>query len=385
MSLGDVKYQPSAQRLLQRALLRRRVPHAYLFHGPDGVGKETLALGLAGVLLCAEPKDVTLGGAERDEIGLEGLRTSCGTCDDCLALGADTHPDLHLVYRQLNRDHPEADVRKRKALALGVDVIRHFLIARAGLTPARGRAKVFIVRDADRMTTQAQNALLKTLEEPPPATFIMLLVCAADRMLATTLSRCQTIAFDALPTSFVRRRLETLAPGLSDAQLDFCAEASNGSLGRAVQYAQEDLFAVNAHVVDNLIQLDGHHASQMANAWADQAKSLAERYRKQDPDITETEAKRRGLKSLLQLSATWYADLLRFASGDGPAPVNSDRRADLKRVLGTLNAESAAMAVLRITQTERELDLNANSQLCVESLLNDLARINAGKSLSLQP
>jgi DNA polymerase-3 subunit delta' len=95
------------------------------------------------------------------------------------------------VHRYLIKEHPESDVRKRKGLEISVDVLRHFVIERTALTPIRGRAKVFVIREADSMTTQAQNALLKTLEEPPGPTFIILLVSALDGLLPTTLSRCQ--------------------------------------------------------------------------------------------------------------------------------------------------------------------------------------------------
>ncbi len=83
--------------MIQRAVSGDRVPHAYLFHGPDGVGKERLALGLAELLLCAEPMNRSVEGGQTNAIGLEQLRVGCGKCADCRMVAAETHPDLHLV------------------------------------------------------------------------------------------------------------------------------------------------------------------------------------------------------------------------------------------------------------------------------------------------
>jgi len=294
-----------------------------------------------------------------------------------------------MVYRQLGREHPDPEVRRRKALDLGVDVVRHFVIDKVGLTPIRGRAKVFILREADRMTVQAQNALLKTLEEPPGATVIILLVSSMDRLLPTTLSRCQAVRFDALPTPFIHAKLTALTPEVEADRLDWSARHGEGSLGRAMQDTADNLFEVNERMHDGLVQLsaDTRRASPKGNPagevrsgeivkfWLDEAKSLGERYRKRDPDITETEASRRGLKSVFELAAVWYADLLRCGSGDESAVVNRHWITQIRQAAERLDVQAAAEAVSRIARAGRQLDLNANTQLCVEALLSDLARL----------
>ena len=382
MSLLEVKHQGGAQRLIQRAMQRRRVPHAYLFHGPDGVGKEMLALGLAQVLLCSRPAEIGVDAAEQDSVGVDRLRVGCGECEDCHALGTQVHPDLHLIYRQLGREHPDPVVRRRKALRISIDVLRHFVIQKVGLTPARGRAKVFIIREADRMAAPAQNALLKTLEEPPSATVIILLAGAADQLLPTTRSRCQVVRFDALPTTFVRAKLVELVPDLPAEQVDWYARYSEGSLGRAVQSSADDLFELNGRVVEGLSQLTGRRGDVLVEAWTEEAKSLGECYRKRDPDISDTEARQRGLKSVFQLAATWYADLLRFESGDSTGVVNAGLSAQVERAGRRFDVERATDAIGRIVRAERQLDLNANAQLCVETLLSDLARIGAAEGVA---
>ena len=375
MSLGNVKHQAYAQRLIRRAVMQGRIPHAYLFHGPDGVGKETFALGLAQLLLCNSPVDTKLETEQAKSVGVGELRMGCAECEECRAVELRTHPDLHLIYRQLNREHPDPVVRKRKALDLGVDVLRHFVIEKVGLTPIRGRAKVFIIREADRITVQAQNALLKTLEEPPGTTFIILLVTAVDRLLPTTLSRCQAVQFDALPTAFVQDRLVALLPQSSPEQIEWYARFGNGSLGGALQCAEDDLYGLNQHVLDELADLPTRRTDDLMRSWTDMSKSLGASYRKHDPDITDTEAGRRAFKSIFRLAATWYADILRVGSGDKSAIVNADRRSQIARTAGSLRPSTAAQAINRIAHAEHHLDLNANTQLCIETLLTDLAYI----------
>ena len=380
MSLAEVCYQGHAQRLLQRAIDGGRLHHAYLFHGPDGVGKERFALGLAQYLLCDQP---AVHGTDVKLVGLESLRAGCGECEDCRSVAAGSHPDLHLIYRQLNREHPDPTVRKRKALEIGVDVLRHFVIEKVGRTPARGRAKVFVIREADRITAQAQNALLKTLEEPPGATVLVLLVRSLDKLLPTTLSRCQPIRFDTLPTAFVRERLAALLPDLAGDQLDWYARYADGSVGMATERAGDELHALNLAVAAELAALSSGAAAgrpdRVAKAWTEKSKGLGERYRKRDPEITDTEAGRRGLKAIFHLASAWYADVMRVGGGDTEGVVNAGIR-DQLTAAATRIAQSAAIdAVKRLSQAEGHLDRNVNVQLCVETLVNDLARIGRGE------
>lgn len=391
MSLADVLHQGSAQQRIQRAVSRDRIPHAYLFHGPDGVGKEKFALGLAKFLLCEKPVDQELDAQRAAAVGLERLRDACGVCDACRFVLAGTHPDLHLVYRQLNREHPEPEVRKRKALGIGVDVLRHFIIEKVGLTPTLQRAKVFVVREADRMTEQAQNALLKTLEEPPGSTIIILLAAATDRLLPTTLSRCQVVRFDALPTEFIRRRLAEAWKDLPQEQTAWYARVGAGSLGRAMRCAEEKLFEVNERLTRSLVTLaspDNDASAETSSRgdwskmWIDESKALGDLHRKRDPEISDTEAGRRGLKAIFELASTFYADLLRWGSGHESAVVNAAGLSDLEAAAKRVDVNQAIKAVNRLAEAERQLDLNTNAQLCVEVLINDLAGICRGNATS---
>jgi DNA polymerase-3 subunit delta' len=368
--------------MIRNAIRRHRVPHAYVFHGPDGVGKETFAWRLAQIFLCGrassfEPPAGIFGdvpGSSKTDSA--DLSEACGRCEDCRAVRRETHPDLHVIDRFLHRQHPEPDVRKRKGLELSVDVIRHFLIERVGLTPIRGRAKVFIVREADRMNDQAQNALLKTLEEPPGTTYIILLVVSLDRLLPTTQSRCQMVRFDALPEDFVRNKIAEHHPEITHAQGAWYARMSEGSIGKALHALELQLYPVNERLRD-----EWSKAQPSIKTWMDTAEKLAGQFQQADPEISDTEATRRGLQTVLRLVAEWYAEGLRVrltsvqSTSGKPPPSPTGGTASSNRAAASLSLEQAAEAVERVVRAERQLDLNANPQLCIECLVNDLAAI----------
>lgn len=358
MSLTDTKHQPLAHLQVQRALARDRVPHAYIFHGPEGVGKETFARGMAQLLLCSAPIKQESDPADAAS-GLTETMIGCGTCDDCRTVAAGTHADLHMIYRQLHRQHSDPAVRKRKGLELGVDVIREFLIDKVARTAQRGRAKVFIIREADLLNVEAQNALLKTLEEPPGATYLILLVASLDYLLPTTQSRCQIVRFQSLPEDFVQRRLHELRPPLKGAQLSWYAAFSNGSIGDALLAADNGLFELSNRLAEMINAKQGG-AAELIRFFTEESKSLGEQFSKRDSEITDTESARRGLKTLFRLAADHYADQMR-------------RFAERRQTRTEQPLEGLATCVERLARAEQQLDLNANVQLVVEALANDLA------------
>ncbi len=372
MSIFEVRRQPRAHRIIQRALSSGRLPHAYVFHGPDGVGKELMADRLARILLCEGPIRPT---EPPEELGgyTGPLCDACGRCQDCVLTRAGTHPDLHLIHRELHRYHPDPTVRNRKGLELTVDVIRHFVIAAVGTKPARGRAKVFVIREADRITHQAQNALLKTLEEPPAATFLVLLAAGLDKLLPTTKSRCQSVPFGPLPTEFVAAKLSELVTGISPEDARSYAAMAQGSLGMAQRYCQDGLESYNERVIETLGRLGVVSVPRIAKQWLDDAKALGTEYRNRDKDISDTEAQRRGLKAIFSLVAAWFSDLLHVSAGGGEAVVNTGH---VRRLAAAgVGPRQAALAIRAAVDAERHLERNASTQLTVEALVIRLARI----------
>ena len=377
MSIFDVQYQDRAEDLIQRALAAERLPHAYLFHGPDGVGKETFALALAGLLLCPQPKSSRglQSARTEDRSSIQPQLQACRNCHDCRTTQAGTHPDLHLIYRQLIKYHDDAVVRRRKGLNLGVDVIRQFVIDKVGIKPSRGRAKVFVIRQADQITPQAQNALLKTLEEPPDTTFVILLVSSLDRLLPTTRSRCHLTPFGTLPAEFIADELVSRMPELSPERARLIARFSQGSLGVALRHAEDGLAEQNDQLVQALLELPAHPVARAVQKLANQASALGEGYRRRDPEITETEAQRRGLKVIFNLAATWYRDVLHTAVDSADLVANVTHADQLAAAARKLTPGRAVAAISRLAETEAQLDANVNTKLCLDALVIRLTHL----------
>src|SRR5438270_7993669 len=160
----------------QRIVRRGRLAHAYLFAGPPGVGKRLFADELARALLCENPP--------------AGRLEACDQCPSCLQVAAGTHPDFFVA------------VKPEDKLEFPIDVMRE-LCQSLSLKSARGRGKVAIVDDADDLNEESANCFLKTLEEPPPRSVLILIGTNPDRQLATICSRCQIVHFFALTSELL--------------------------------------------------------------------------------------------------------------------------------------------------------------------------------------
>jgi DNA polymerase III subunit delta' len=181
--------QPRATQLLTRALENGRVAHAYAFIGPAGSGRTDGALAFASALLCAQ------GG--------------CGACRDCRLAAARQHPDLHVIVPTPPEKNPK-----------GTPLIRldeiHELGRKAALRPAMAARKVFILDDAERMTVEGPQAFLKTLEEPPARTVMILVLPTSRALPATVLSRCQPVRFQPRTDPAVAESVEAALTLLED-------------------------------------------------------------------------------------------------------------------------------------------------------------------------
>ncbi len=222
MTLRAVRGQPGAVGALEQALTSGRMHHAYRFEGSEGTGRELSALGLAQALLCPEAPGV-----------------GCGTCSSCTRVVATTtdephvpvHPDVVLVERGL---YPKIETAKK---VIGVDQIRQVVVARAMFPPHEGRARVFIVRAAEEMNDNAANALLKTLEEPRPQTYFVLITSRADRLLPTIRSRSLPVRFRPLPEALVVELL--VERGVPKERAIEAAALADGSMTNALALADE--------------------------------------------------------------------------------------------------------------------------------------------------
>jgi DNA polymerase-3 subunit delta' len=352
------------------------MPHAYIFHGPDGVGKEMLAGRLSRLLLCPNRIAVEPPAGVASVGDSITYHDACEACEDCTLTAAGTHPDLHRVYRELNKFHPDTTIRNRKAVDLGVDVVRHFLIDAAATKPVRGQAKVFVIPEAERMSIAAQNALLKTLEEPPPTTYLLLLVRSMDRLLPTTRSRCQPVPFQLLPVAFVAERIRAERADVDPPVAEYVASLTGGRLGAAFAAIDDGYHEIKTSLGKRLVALAPGDALALSKSLLDTGKKLAEKAKERNKNASDTELTRVGLRALITMTAEFYRDALRRAAGATEGMTNADQAAliaTLAQRTGTIGADAA---IKHLTQAESNLDRNANVQLAIDALSIGLCRAN---------
>jgi DNA polymerase-3 subunit delta' len=335
--LQDILGQERAIETISRAYEAERLPHGLIFAGPIGVGKGTTARALAALFLCENPK---------------GTR-ACGKCESCVLMAAEpnpTHPDFHLVYRQLVRLEKE----KSKAIDLAVDVIRDYLVAPANHKALMNRGKGFVVKEADLMNAAAQNSLLKTLEEPAGRTLIILLTDQPQALLPTIRSRCQLVRFAPLEAKLVQRELEKREidkPTAAEA-----AELAEGSLGLALKWVEDGVVSAARELLEQIDTLiNGQAATNLADWFKKAADAYAEQQLKRDKLGSKDQATREGLSLYLKIAATRFRKRL-DEGGDADA------------------LERSCSAIDAIARAETYLDSNVNVALTFQQLAATLER-----------
>lgn len=312
--------QAQWQRMTQASNLGR-LPHALLLSGPDGVGKFRFAQSLAKSLLCHNPD------AEVE---------ACGKCESCLLFRAGNHLDLYLIQ-------PDAESKSNE---IKVDMIRE-LVEQLSLSSRSGGRKVVIIRPADRMNTSTANALLKTLEEPPGNSILMLLSALPARLPATILSRCQHVHFPMPPTGMV---LPWLREQLKlDDQAERLLHLSGGAPFGALALDE----AGELEQIDMLTR----ELLSLSSGQIDPVK-IAERWSKLD------------LSHTLRWMMCSLIDILRLqVSPQPPIIFNEDKHETLRYLAKRLNSASVQRVLAKVYEARRLVDSNLNPQLMLESLL----------------
>ena len=213
MAWSDLRGHDAARQQLLTAYQRGRLAHAYLFVGPEGVGKRRFATEFAKALLCDSPP---------------GPLESCGRCPACQQVTVGTHPDFLTAKRAEGENE------------LSIDTMREF-VNRLGLKSSRGSRKFGLVEEADEFNSSSANAFLKSLEEPPPGSVLVLLATSTDRQLPTILSRCQVVPFRPLSPSDLDAILQE--HGIADpTRRTRLIKLSGGSPGRALALSDDALW-----------------------------------------------------------------------------------------------------------------------------------------------
>jgi DNA polymerase-3 subunit delta' len=355
-TFDDVLGQSIAVSLLRRALAAGRLPHALLFQGPAAVGKATVARVLAGALLCDAP----------------GPAGPCGRCGSCRKLAHGNHPDSFTITRLPKRktaavaanDEDEADEDGPDAAAgkgtlrpfIVVDQIRD-LLEHVAFPPREGRARVILIDPADRMHAAAQNALLKTLEEPASRTVFVLVASRPHLLLPTVRSRCLTVRFAALPVPELARLL--VARGQSDAEALERAGLAGGRPGAALSLEPGSLRRRRDAVLAAL-ETCARGVQGLADVPAVVAALLGD-----DED---------GFLEGLEILEALLRDAALVAAGAAVERlVHADARERTAALGGRLGAPRAAAIVRSVERLRHDLRLNVNRTLVAEALLAAVA------------
>ncbi len=304
----------------QTAIKSGKISHAYILNGEKGSGKHVLARTFAAALNC------------------EGEERPCGECHSCRQAESKNHPDI-------------VEVTHDKPNSIGVEDIRTQLVDDVTIRPYSSPYKVYIVSDAEKMTPQAQNALLKTIEEPPKYVVILLLTTNASALLPTILSRCVMLNTKPIPDAEVREYLMEHVQ-IPDYQADICVAFAQGNIGKAVQLASSEKFgeikAAAVHLLTHAAEMDIADISAAVKAVADFKVDI---------------------RDYLDILAVWYRDVLYFkATNDADGIIFKENLRAIQEQTRTISYEGIEQILESIQKAKERLTANVNFELTMELL-----------------
>lgn len=379
MAWSSVLDQDRVVQTLRRALAQERVAHAYLLHGPDGVGKRAVAYEMARALQCPEQAD-----------------EACDACPTCRKTRRMVHPDVHVNLphpwsQEKDRDEDDIGARIRRLgenpyaaidyvrrpslsdpsetsnqqVYYRIDQVRQDIIQPMSLAKGEGKYKVNILIDAEKMREEAANAFLKLLEEPPPQTVFLLTTNRPDQLLPTILSRCQQLRFDPLLPDTIEKALvdrEQMEPEAAS----MLARMADGSYSRALELAENDALMTSRELV-----LDFFRA-----AYTQKVESL-------DRCIQELQNQgRERVKSVLRLMLRWMRDLLLYRTMGEEAPlVNVDQKEAVARFCDNLPDADLEGMVTLVEEAMELAERNVRVSLILTALAHGLARAMRGQDV----
>ena len=314
--------------LLDYSIKTNTIAHAYLLVGPRHVGKSTLAFNLAQALNC------------------DGPELPCGLCRSCQRILEGKHSDVTPIGLDSKTE-------------IGIDDIRG-LQRIANLPPYEGKYKVFIIDDAEYLSTEAANSLLKILEEPPQSVVWFLLVSEEEHLLPTIISRCQRLELKPVPTEQVQEALVN-SYNVENSRAKLLAQLCRGRLGWALSaLSNDDILEQRSQRIDRLVSL--------LNASLDQrfayAQELASQFSKD---------RRAGIE-IIEIWLNWWRDLMLIEGGCQEAIINIDYKAVLEEQARGLSLSEIKTFLIDLCLLEDEISANVNPRLAFEWLMLGLPR-----------
>lgn len=318
---GEIIGHKDVVKHLTNAIETNRVSHAYILNGEKGSGKKAVARTFAMALNCENGGDVP-----------------CGKCHSCLQAIHKNHPDI----TEVTHDKPDS---------LSVDDIRKQVVEDVQTRPYSSPYKVYIIPDGEKMTQQAQNALLKTIEEPPSYVVILILTTNASALLPTILSRCVMLHMKPVSDEQVRAYLMEHAQ-IPDYQADICVAFAQGNIGKAIQLATSENFgAIKAAAVHLLTHIEDMDISEIIGA----VKAVSEF--KVD------------IRDYLDILAVWYRDVLYFkATNDANGIIFRENLRAIQQQTTRISYEGVEAILQGIQRAKDRLSANVNFELTMELL-----------------
>jgi DNA polymerase III subunit delta' len=363
--------QRRVKAILQRSFTTGRIPHAYLFYGPEGTGKDAAAFAFAALLNCDRPD-----GAD-----------PCGQCGSCVRTAALQHPNLKLIvplpvgrgekegddplkaldektlaeYRAAIAEkaaNPYGRIELLRANTIKINSIREI---RKSLVLARAERgmKVVIISQAEVMNDSAANSLLKTLEEPAPNTVIILTTSRHDLLLPTILSRCQLVRFEALREEEIRGGLLQRDPSIGEQEAALVSRMADGSFSRALELTgTEDLAARRGEVIDLLRSI----IARSPSVWMKDIESFA------------ASNQRHAVARSLMLLNLWLRDAMMLQHENGGAVINLDQTEPLGKFVSHVGASELTPVINAVERAIALVGKNIYLSLVLINLAYDIRR-----------
>ena len=320
--------------MLRQHAAHDEIRHAYLFCGPPGLGRRTLALRLAQALNCTKPL---------------GPGIPCGICRDCKQIDAMQHPDMNVIQALDGDDLP------KEGGTLKVDQIRE--VQRSlSLKPYQSKFRVALFLRFQEANDNAANALLKTLEEAPAHAILLLTADTPEQLLPTIISRCEILRLRPLPIEAVESDL--IARGVDEERARLLAHISGGRPG----YARR--------LVDDMTLLENRD-ERINDLQALLTAARVEKFSYADKLSKDKDAMRQAI--IIWLSY-WRDVMLRVAGAETPL-INVDRNMEIEFLAGRLDLSTARRVVSDLENTLEKMDRNVNSRLLAEVLLLDWPKV----------
>ena len=298
------------------------VGHAYIISGDAGSGKKTLAYAFADTLECEA------GGTE-----------PCGNCQSCLQISTGNYPDIITVTHE-------------KPNLISVDEVREQLVNTVDVKPYKGKYKIYVIPDAELLNVQAQNAILKTIEEPPAYAVILLLTTNLDKLLETVQSRCLKLQTKPIRERDVLAYL-TNVMGLTKEKAYFCLDFAQGNLGKAIKLAGNEEYA---EIVDSVVNVLTHIGDMDVETLGKAVKDI--------------EQFKMSMNDYMDLMMMWYRDAMMIKiTGNVDKILFKNEFSTLKKQAGKLTFKSIEDKIDAIAKAEQRLLANANFEVTIELLL----------------